>query len=705
MTTHPQLSQHTPHSPYRNVQRVRRAIVTVGLLVVALAALAAPHASAISDEEELWQAGGDGAGAGALGSSWRPASDSVTGHVYVTEGQNNRVSEFTPWGGFVKAFGWDVAPGAVNEQQEVRVRAAEGQFRLSFGADTTADLPFNASGAEVEAALNGLPSISGGGGSVSVTAVPGNVSGTTHFIYVVSFQASLAATDVTQLGATNGTTPLGGGAPSTDLLVRTRADGHGATTGLESCTTESGCKAGIEGAGAGQIADARGVAVDPAGNVYLREIGNRRVQKFDSAGRFLLMFGGEVNKTTGAERCTKADLESLDVCGIGVAGIGTGEFGASNSPGIALGAGGKLFAGDIERIQRFNLEGEWESSVPVPERTVHDLAIAPTSGDFYVTVGPPSGTEQNVRILDVATGDEKGQLQANEISNAKGEPVPATKATAGSIAVDPAGNVFVRRNNLSLGEGNLALPLLQFDPAGNQVTEFGGELPSGGIGGLGTNAVGNLHVTLNLADLIVAFGPGPVDFESPPQVPPEINTQFASSVQRDSATVAAEINPRFFSDTRYYVQYGTGKCSEGGCPQEQPLPPGPLLTSKISNVPVRAAGIPLEGLLPGTTYHYRFVAESTGGGPVYGIDPDGPEGPGQPSESEGLEATFITPARSPRKPAPTTSFAAAPPCGCRTAGPMRWSARSTKTTATSKRSSTSRASRPTSSRAPRTAAG
>src|SRR5882672_10298427 len=95
-------------------------------LTAALVLLGAPlaHAAGISDEEELTRFGSEGSAAGQLGlfSGYAGiATDPVTGHVYVVDSAlNNRIDEFTPWGGFVKAFGWDVAPAAVNEQQEVR---------------------------------------------------------------------------------------------------------------------------------------------------------------------------------------------------------------------------------------------------------------------------------------------------------------------------------------------------------------------------------------------------------------------------------------------------------------------------------------------------------------------------------------------------------------------------------------------------------
>jgi hypothetical protein len=615
----------------------RAPLLALGLVATFLAMQASAAAAPLGDDDELWRSSGFGIEAGQLRGATGVASDPVTGHILVTEEVNNRVSEFTPWGKFVKAFGWDVAPEAVNESQEVRVRASEGEFRLKFGEDTTTDLPHDASGSEVEAALNALPSISSGG--VSVVASTGNPNGETPYVYAVTFKGSLAGADVAQLEAEEGTIPLDGGDPATELEVRTRADGHSPTEGLEACTAESGCQAGTNGSGVGQLARALGVAVDATGHIYLREASNLRVQKFDHAGRFVLMFGGKVNETTGGNRCPEANG---DVCVKGVAGVGNGEFGDSNSSSVVLGAGEKLFTGDVGRIQRFSLEGDWENKVNAPEgKTVHDLAIAPGSGDFYATVGSSQATEEDVRILDAATGAEKGKLQANELKDKKGDAFPATKATGGPVATNVAGEVFARRNSPSLGEEPPAPPLVQFDPDHNQISEFGEALPTGTIGDFGTNGAGDLHVASEIAGVLTAFGPLPLLYEGPPSTPPEILSQFATSVQRDGATVAAEINPHLFPDATYRVQYGTSKCSEGGCTQEQPLA-GTQLTTKTIDAPVRAAGIFLEGLAPGTTYHYRFIAVSGGGGPVYGIDPDGEGEEKEASPSEGLEATFIT---------------------------------------------------------------
>ena len=77
------------------------------------------------------------------------------------------------------------------------------------------------------------------------------------------------------------------------------ADGR--THALQRCVTR--CFAAFDGVGAGQLGFAEGVAVDSDlsslsyGDVYVVDIGNYRVEKFSPSGEFLLMFGGEVNKT------------------------------------------------------------------------------------------------------------------------------------------------------------------------------------------------------------------------------------------------------------------------------------------------------------------------------------------------------------------------------------------------------------------------
>jgi sugar lactone lactonase YvrE len=549
----------------------------------------------------------------------------TTSHAYVADLANSRIDEYTPWGDFVKSFGWDVAPGAVDEEQEVRIRATAGQFKLSYEAATTTDLPFNATAEEVEAALNALSSISTGGGSVTVEGGPGGIPGTTPSVYVVRFDdGPLAASDLDQLAIANGTTPLSGGNPTT-LETRTRADGtSAATTGLEACTAASGCKAGSSGGGAGQTFPT-GMAFDAAGNLYVFERPNLRIQKFDSAGRFLWMVGGGVNQTTGEEICTQADLEASEVCKAGASGTGPREF--SIAPGygtsldyLELGTDGNLYVGDKNRIQVIGTDGSFVREIKFADVNADDpafpatgepggLAVDPTTGDLYFAFSQGSSLASKVDgVFKLsATGDFLGKLE-----------VEAPEA----VATDSAGNVYA----VEVPE-NQPPRVIAFDAAGAPLFTYeeGIEGDAGaGLPALATNTTENLFVSetnpSQQVDHVAVYGPPPVDLAPPPKVPPEILDVYPTSVGIDSASVGALINPHLWVDTRFYVEYGTEPCETSTCTQV-PVPPGQLLTDEVVDAPIPSEPVLLEGLTPETTYFFRVVAVSGGGGPV--VSPEG----------------------------------------------------------------------------------
>lgn len=119
---------------------------------------------------------------------------------------------------------------AVNEVQHVTVDATSGQFKLTFSGQTTTDLGFDSTAQEVEDALVALSNIASG--DVDVTGGPGDDGGTTP--YVVTFTGTKAATNVAQLTAANGTTPLSGGGAS--VVVTTQTGGAPAATGAVTLT-------------------------------------------------------------------------------------------------------------------------------------------------------------------------------------------------------------------------------------------------------------------------------------------------------------------------------------------------------------------------------------------------------------------------------------------------------------------------------------
>ena len=528
----------------------------IGAAIAALSAFALLFASSTSAAapEPLLQMPEDtvlpGEGAGRLAIPRGLAANPDTGHVYVGEHENARVSEFTAWGDFVRAWGWDVAP--------------EG------------------------------------------------------------------------------------------------APGDTASDEFEICSVV--CKKGVEGGGVGQMRIPQGIVIDGAGNVYVYGDSfsgepNHRVQKFSASGQFLLMFGGDVNKTTGADVCTKADIEGGDECGAGVNGTADGQFSnklfdsyITHNPITET-----IFVGDVDRIQEFNLDGTFKDKIDFEGElaafdgeSVRALAAAP-DGDLYVVFSPgASMLTEDVFRLDPASGAVLDQLGVLE-------PI--------ALAVGPEGNVYVV--DQSWEEGVHDKPkVVGFDPFGQpiegmQVEDdfataehpiiFGGERRYREINGIATNfcsgseAPGNLYASYarqHKFAYLGAFGTPPLGCEPPAKRPPEVVSQYAVSVGTEDAVLKADINARFWADTTYYLQYGEAPCSAGGC-TEQPPPPGALLSTKVATGALPTKGLALRGLKPGTTYHYRFVAQGSGseGAEVRGVG-------GTPGEdgAEGRFRTFALPA-------------------------------------------------------------
>jgi hypothetical protein len=525
-------------APRRTLSRHVGAFAALLGTLAVMACVASAGATAAAPDL-LWQSpldGEAGSGAGQLNAPADMATNPTTGHVYVMDRQNLRVSEFDAWGEFVKAWGWGVADGTPELQ--------------TCGPKAT------------------LPTATCRKGSTG--------------------------TEPGQFGGKVSDYPLGG------------------------------------------------IAVDPAGDIYVGDMANARVQKFDPEGNFLLMFGGEVDK--GPNHPGNVCIAEGDSCGAGTVGAGDGQFDTPDDAPvfgnhIAVGPAGTLFVADKNgRIQEFEpngafkskviLEGELDSASAHPNTPI-SLAIDGT-GNFYV----------------VAYAETKKIFKFSP-TGALLSTIAAGLAGESPLTLDDAGNLYA----VAQASGSQGGEVIEFDASGNAIIPAGagfaaseGPLsPEGfGIGGLATSTVTeaggtDIYVAGNNPSgglsFIRSYGPPP-DKWAPPNVPPEIRSQFATSVDADGATLRAQINPRFWADTTYYVEYGTGKCSEGGCTTLLPVPPGNQLGAGIVNAPATTTSIILKGLEQGTTYHYRFVAQSGGGGPAHGV------GPGE------AEGTFITLAAS-----------------------------------------------------------
>jgi hypothetical protein len=613
---------------------------------------------------------------------------------------NNRIVEFDPWGQFIKTWGWDVNAsnpafglevcaavsgdtckagtrggrggqlniphGIANDSggnvyavdiEDLRIEkySPAGQFLLAWGGDVVFTGPDDTGANEQQA-----------------VSIPNSVTAGTYTLTLVSargFGTFAASSKQVEVGTTAGEFKVGdeisgSGLESGTLVTAIEGSNLIVSKDTKSASTEIFLTARettepIEyNASAGELEERlEDLAAIGSGNITVSGGPGASGTPFTvtfSGGPFAhddisLLFanssltGGFASVEPVVEGGSPELCTAADVCKAGTLGAANGEFGAwAQGSFVAVGPGDKVYVGDVGRIQIFNTVGEYQSTLPDPEgllsgKKVSSLAADPLGGLFVALA-----STANVLKLDSATG--KRLCTAN---------VAAPQA----VAADPVGKLYVADKPLSFE--NQMIRKFGSDCAEIEDGEFPfsqGEGPTESFGATGIAAdfvdkKGGVHVYLSnalLPHFLGAYGsavPDPDVVGTQPLHPPEIKSQFATSVDTDGATLRAQINPHFWPDTTYYVQYGTGACvDESGwgaeCVEEKPASPLQLGGGVIDANLVTAA-IFVGGLEADTAYKYRFVAQSSGGGPVFGVDPDG-DGPEEAGFETGLAGTFTT---------------------------------------------------------------
>lgn len=160
----------------------------------------------------------------------------------------------------------------------------------------------------------------------------------------------------------------------------------------------------------------------------------------------------------------------------------------------------------------------------------------------------------------------------------------------------------------------------RFSPDGGLIERFA--VPGGGGGALAVNSsTGTLYVVTS-ADVVDVFG-----LEEPGA--PTVEEESVSDVTSESATLEAEVNPAGGA-TSYYFQYGVTSAYGS----DVPAAPGDSIGS--GEVPVEVSQH-VQGLAPGTEYHYRVVAVSQ-----ISVEVSPGKFETQPFTSYGEDQTFTT---------------------------------------------------------------
>jgi hypothetical protein len=373
------------------------------------------------------------------------------------------------------------------------------------------------------------------------------------------------------------------------------------TCGPDAVSLIASCQTGDEGTGSGQLSTQEappgaGIAVDndqssfSHGDVYVTDSRDNRVEEFGPEGDFILMFGGEVNKASGAANPDVCTAASGDVCGEGVEGAGDGQF--ERPEAIAVGSAGNVYVGGENRVQEFSAEGVYEAQVTLPNSgRIEALAVA-AGGNLYVRSNELTGVREYAACTGTCVGTELGQPR-----DESGAPT--------AIAIGPSGELFVSDDVESNG---FMHHVLKYGPSDEEVASFDArttEHPSHGVAfGEGTE---KLYITSpNHVALVSAPPAGPV---APIVV---AGSETATEVQQTTATVNATVNPEGH-ETTYRFEYGTSE-SYGASTPSAALPEG------FEDQPVSAD---LTNLALRSTYHFRVVAESTVEGKV--LVTDGPD--------------------------------------------------------------------------------
>jgi hypothetical protein len=451
------------------------------------------------------------------------------------------------------------------------------------------------------------------------------------------------------------------------------------TCGPDASPATTTCQAGSEGSGAGQFAEPGGIAVDETaglsnGDVYIEDERNNRIERFSPSGELLLAWGwGVADGSEEAQVCGPAAVPATGSCLPGLEGTGVGEFESLRSNTVAVDATGSVDVGDGRRVEKFSSAGALTSEVALAGTADEvNALVVDAAGNFFVArseEGSPAGVREydsagsEIGTLDLSggfgsaialgsaeevfvfdSGNRVSEYQAggSEIAN-----FPVTEGTTSLdygdqakelylssevevhlLAPSPSGPL-VESTTVNAKPMGAATVSVTIDPEGQQTkfhleygTQAANEATTPPITLVGegfepevvevqlTNLDPN---TLYRYRVVADNGAGTVvskeqTFATLPPV--SIDNESVSQVSSVSARLATTLNPLGLP-TEYRFEYGP--TSAYGT--HVPVPDGDA-GSGLTGVPRTAL---VEGLSPGTPYHYRVVAHN-GFGETVGAD-------------------------------------------------------------------------------------
>ncbi len=405
-----------------------------------------------------------------------------------------------------------------------------------------------------------------------------------------------------------------------DHVDRTKVQEPGSTEAeRDLCAIASGdvCQPGTPGSGDDQFNEPTSLAINQStGDVYVIDTVNERVERFDSAGRYLGQFDG-------SETPAK-------------------DFGLRIFSGIAVDNSAGPDAGDVyvadsenEVIDVFDAEGKFLRLIETPSFFPTGIAVD-TAGNLWVA---SADNNAGVREYDssgnqISSFPAEGQIGGLAVdshdrvylnlgfntiyrfNSAGGEKTLIAHATVGfatSPAVDFTDDSVYVDTQIEKG----AFDVAHLDSAANELEPFGsGDLHSrGGVAvAYGGPATGDVYVADATGNDVSIFGPAlplPIIGYAPPSDLTPTSATVTANLEPNGAGAITACNFEYVTEAAYESNFehtgnGYSDLSSGGSVSCAPaIPPDYSAPTEVT--------ADLTGLTPGIVYHYRVDATNEAG--------------------------------------------------------------------------------------------
>lgn len=337
------------------------------------------------------------------------------------------------------------------------------------------------------------------------------------------------------------------------------------------------CQQGLRGSGSGQFARPDGVAVDSDasslsdGDVYVKDLRNDRIDKFNENGKFLLAWGsGVADGKAEFEQCGPEASGGPAPCQEGLEGLEPGEFDLEEGNTISVGSSGTVYVGDVSRVQKFSEDGAYQGTVTIgnPNELIRAVAVDQT-GQLYVIFNGLGGVHEYEACPGSCAGVEVGS------------PLEPAAGSGYSIALGPLGERFVDDN----GTGRIS----EFDASGKEIARFAGP---------GANGI----TFADSAEQLLILTGGNVRALKPlPPPGPSIESQEAVAGYGGNETLKATIEPQGHRMT-YHFEYGLEVSKEIATA---------TVTMADEGFAEEQVEVTVSGLQPSSVYHFHVVAEDS----------------------------------------------------------------------------------------------